>query len=206
MVGAPPGLMRLAAAIALRASVPLIAAAVPQWSLAATAGFVVTGSCRDGQPHGAYELRMPDGTLRVAGAFTRGKRTGSFLFWSAAGVRIAHLPYDDDVLSGTVALWYSEGSTRTEPKAKLEAAFANGRHAGSARSWYANGRPRAEFRFDQGVLTEIRAWNAQGAPMPEAEARATVARDEAADEQFYNTLEGIVRDNPPHCEGNRRKP
>src|SRR5207237_5726346 len=39
-------------------------------------------ACRDGAPHGAYELRASDGQLRVAGAFNRGKRTGSFIFWT----------------------------------------------------------------------------------------------------------------------------
>ena len=198
MVGAPPGLIRLAAVAAV--------AAAPQWTLAATPVYVVTGNCRDGQPHGAYELRMPDGTLRVAGAFTRGKRTGTFLFWSSSSVRIALLPYDDDAMSGTVALWYSAAAPTTEPRSKLEAVYANGRLTGGARSWYPDGRPRAEFRYDHGVLAEARAWNAKGAPLPETEARALAARDLAADEQFYNTLEAIVRDNPPQCDVNGRKP
>jgi hypothetical protein len=198
MVGAPSGLIRLAAVFAL--------AAASRGTLAATAAYVVTGNCRDGQPHGAYELRMPDGTLRVAGAFTRGKRTGSFLFWSAAGVRIALLPYDDDFLSGTVALWYSGGNPKAEPRSKLEAVYVNGRHAGSARSWYPDGRPRADFHYDHGVLVEARAWNAKGAPLPDAEARATATRDLTIDEQFYNTLERIVHDNPPPCEFNGRTP
>jgi antitoxin component YwqK of YwqJK toxin-antitoxin module len=198
LVGAPPQLTRLAAAAAL--------ALATQVTSAAPAAYVVTGSCRDGQPHGAYELRMPDGTLRVAGAFTRGKRTGSFLFWSSAGVRIAHLPYDDDAMSGTVALWYSAGGTKTEPKQKLEAVFAGGRHAGPSRSWYADGRLRAEYRYDQGVLAEARAWNSKGAPLPDPEARAMAARDFTDDGQFYATLEAIVRENPPQCEGNGRKP
>jgi antitoxin component YwqK of YwqJK toxin-antitoxin module len=198
MVGAPPGLIRLAAVVAV--------AAAPQWTFAATPAYVVTGNCRDGQPHGAYELRMPEGTLRVAGAFTRGKRTGTFLFWSSSGVRIALLPYDDDVRSGTVALWYSAAGPKTEPRSKLEAVYVNGRLAGGARSWYPDGRQRAEFRYDHGVLAEARAWSATGAPMKEADARALAARDLKEDEQFYNTLEAIVRDNPPPCDANGRKP
>jgi len=198
MVGAPPELMRLAAAFAL--------AAAPQWTPAATpATYVVTGNCRDGQPHGAYELRMPDGTLRVAGAFARGKRTGTFLFWSSSSVRIALLPYDDDVKSGTVALWYSTAGPKSEPRLKLEAVYANGRQAGGARSWYPDGRPRAEFHYEHGVLTQARAWTAQGAPLPESEARLLAGRDLAADEQLYNELEAIVRDNPPRCDANGRK-
>jgi antitoxin component YwqK of YwqJK toxin-antitoxin module len=197
MVGTPPGLMRLAAVIAL--------ATAPQWTPAATPAYVISGNCRDGQPHGAYELRMPDGTLRVAGAFTRGKRTGTFLFWSSSGVRIALLPYDDDVKSGTVALWYSNAGPKSEPRPKLEAVYVNGRQAGGARSWYPDGRRRAEFRYDHGVLTEARAWNARGAPLPETEARLLAGRDVAADEKFYDELEAIVRDNPPPCDANGRK-
>ena len=197
MVGTPARLTRLAAVVAL--------ALAPQCLFAAAAAYVVTGNCRDGQPHGAYELRMPDGTLRVSGAFARGKRTGSFLFWSSAGVRIAHLPYDDDALSGTVALWYSAGGTKSEPRQKLEAVYAHGRRAGGARSWYSDGRARAEFRYDQGVLAEARAWNTRGAPLSDDEARALAARDVATDAEYYASLEAIVRDNPPICDGNGRK-
>lgn len=147
---------------------------------------------------------MPDGQLRVAGAFNQGKRIGSFLFWSSSGVRIALLPYDEDVKSGTVALWYSVTKPKTDPKPKLESVYANGRFAGGTRSWYPDGRPRAEFRYENGVLAEARAWTAKGAPLSEADARTMAARDSASDEQFYNTLEGIVRDNPPQCETNGR--
>jgi antitoxin component YwqK of YwqJK toxin-antitoxin module len=189
--------MRLAAIVAI--------ALAPHCSYAAAPAYVVTGNCRDGQPHGAYELRMPDGTLRVSGAFARGKRTGSFLFWSSAGVRIAHLPYDDDAMSGTVALWYSTGKPSSEPRQKLEAVYAHGRRAGGARSWYADGHVRAEYRYDQGVLAEARAWNMRGAPLPDAQARAQAERDLAADAEYYASLEAIVRDNPPICEGIGRK-
>ena len=197
MVGTPARLTRLAAVVAL--------ALTPQCLFAAAAGYVVTGHCREGQPHGAYELRMPDGTLRVAGAFARGKRTGSFLFWSSAGVRIAHLPYDDDLLSGTVALWYSAGGPNSEPRQKLEAVYAHGQRAGGGRSWYADGRVRAEYRYDQGVLAEARAWNTHGAPLSDKEARALAARDAATDAEYYASLEAIVRDNPPICDGNGGK-
>jgi antitoxin component YwqK of YwqJK toxin-antitoxin module len=205
-VGAPAGLMRLAAPLALRASVAFLLAAPPQWTLAATASYVVSGNCRDGRPHGAYELRMPDGKLRVAGAFNHGKRIGSFLFWSASGARIALLPFDDDAMNGTVALWYLAANAKTEPKPKLEAVYANGLLAGGTRSWYPDGRPRAEYRYDQGVLAEARAWSAKGALLPEKEARALAVKDKAADEQFYNTLEAIVHDHPPPCEANGSKP
>ncbi len=51
-----------------------------------------------------------------------------------------------------MALWYSEGSAKSEPKPKLEAVYARGRRAGGVRSWYPNGRVRAEFRYEQGTL------------------------------------------------------
>jgi hypothetical protein len=195
MVGAPPGLIRAAAAAAI--------AVLAQATLAATPSWVVTGSCRDGRSHGAYELRM-DGLLRVAGAFNHGKRIGSFLFWSSTGVRLALLPFDDDVMSGTVALWYATAPARGEPSRKLEAVYVAGRPV-SARSWYPDGRPRGEFRYDNKQLAEARAWSAKGAPLPDAEARAMAARDLKADEKFYDTLLAIVRDNPPSCDTNGRK-
>src|SRR5436190_5953677 len=83
--------------------------AVCRWALAAGVAaaqslpLVVDGGCREGLPHGRYELRTATGALRVAGAFNHGKRTGSFLFWSASGSRVAHLPYDDDARNGTLA-------------------------------------------------------------------------------------------------------
>lgn len=206
MVGASPELMRLAVTLVMRAAMPLMLAAPAPWAFAATETYVVTGNCRDGQPHGAYELRTQGGTLRVAGAFTRGKRTGSFLFWSASGARVALLPFENDVMNGTVALWYLADSPKIEPRSRLEAVYVDGRQAGGARSWYPDGRQRAEFRYDQGVLAEARAWSATGALLPEAEARAMAARDKAADEQFYTTLEAMVRANPPQCEVNGRKP
>lgn len=191
--------MRLA--LALVAGLALNATTAP----AATATYVVTGQCRDGRPHGAYELRMPDGQMRVAGAFNRGKRVGTFLFWSTAGVRIALLPFTDDVLDGTVALWYSTGNARSLPRPKLEATYAAGRPAGSVRSWHPDGRPRAQYRYAQGVLAEALAWNAEGAPLPEPEARALAARDADEDQQFYIALEAMVRDNPPPCEAGKGK-
>ena len=50
----------------------------------------VEGSCRDGRPQGPWRLIGPEGTPRALGAFSKGRRTGSFIFWNDAGVRIAH--------------------------------------------------------------------------------------------------------------------
>ncbi|MEO8344745.1 MAG: hypothetical protein ABI607_03535 [Betaproteobacteria bacterium] len=207
MVGTPPQLKRLAAGVAFAAafffSDSFAAGESP--SPGAKPSYVVTGQCRDGRPHGAYELHMPDGQLRVAGAFNQGKRIGTFLFWSTAGVRIALLPYDDDSLSGTVALWYSTGTARSVPKPKLEAVYANGQLFGAVRSWYPDGRPRAEYRYAKGALADARAWDAKGAALATAQARTLALRDATEDRQFYNALEGIVRDNPPQCTAERTK-
>ena len=204
MVGAPQRVTPPAIALALRTSVALLLAASVPAALGAPAPFTVSGSCRDARPHGAYEVHMQDGRLRVSGAFNQGKRIGSFLFWSSTGVRLALLPFDDDVMSGTVALWYATAPAKGEPPRKLEAVYVSG-HPVSARSWYPDGRPRAEFRYEKDALAEARAWNASGKRLPDAEARALAARDLAADEKFYDTLLAIVRDNPPSCDTNGRK-
>src|SRR5215470_17260609 len=101
---------------------------------AAAPEFVASGACRDGAPNGAYELRMPDGRLRILGAFAKGRRTGTFLFWAASGDRIAVIPYDDDAKVGTIALWYPPSIPLTEPRRKLEAANSAGVRHGVTRS------------------------------------------------------------------------
>ena len=139
--------------------------------------FIVEGYCREGQAHGAYELRTADGAVRVVGAFNRGKRTGSFIYWNAAGVRVAHIPFEDDALSGTVALWYPAPVRNSATQQKLEAAYAQGRRNGVSRSWYPDGRPRAEFAYSDGDLVEAKAWNARGNALTQTEARALAERE-----------------------------
>ena len=118
MVGSPPRL--IACAVAAAAMLGLGPTAASAQALR------IVASCRDGYPHGAYELRSASGELRVAGAFNRGKRTSSFLFWSGKGVRIAHIPFDEDERSGTLSLWYEDGPAGREPQQKLEAVFSGG--------------------------------------------------------------------------------
>ena len=173
------------------------AGALAAWALAAGAvaqPFVVEGSCRDGQPHGAYELKMSNGQLRVAGAFSHGKRTGSFLFWTTSGARIAHLPFDEDEMNGTVALWYPD---KRDPAPKLEAAFVAGRLHGVKRSWHPNSRLRAEFQYGSGTLLDAKAFDVAGKPLPVLEARALAVRDAQTDTNEYASLYQIVRDNLP---------
>ena len=167
---------------------------------ASAQNLAVEGSCRDGLPHGAYEVKGAGGQVRVVGAFSKGRRTGSFLFWSSAGVRIAQLPYDDDALSGTLALWYAPSGRGGEPVPKLEAVYAQGRLAGLKRSWYPDGRLRAEFRYDQGTLASARAFTESGKAMPDADARAMAERDLRTDDAFVASLDAMVRANLPRCE------
>lgn len=173
-----------------RAAVVCVALAA---SVAAAQELTVEGGCRDGQPHGAYEVKGPGGTVRAVGAFAKGRRTGSFLFWSESGARVAHLPYDDDALSGTVAVWYPPAGRAGDARPKLEASYARGRLAGTKRSWYPDGRLRAEYRYEQGELAAARAYAESGRALPESEARAFAQRDLAADDRYLASLEAFVR-------------
>jgi antitoxin component YwqK of YwqJK toxin-antitoxin module len=163
-------------------------------------GLVVHGACRDSEPNGAYELRMPGGRLRVVGAFAKGRRTGTFIFWAENGARIAVVPYDNERKSGTVAVWFRAASRSGDAPRKSETAYVDDRLHGVKRSWYASGNPRTEFRYERGELVEARAWAEAGAPLPEAEARAIAERDTTTDEAYYATLEALIADNRPKCE------
>jgi hypothetical protein len=110
------------------------------------------------------------------------------------------IPYDDDARTGTIALWYTAPGAGRELKRKLEAPYVANQLHGIKRSWYPDGRPRAEFRYEHGALVEFRAWSAAGEPVPDADARALALADIADDERFYTSLEQVVRDNPPRCD------
>jgi hypothetical protein len=165
--------------------------------------FVVVGQCRSGVPNGGYELRMPDGRLRVVGAFAQGHMTGTFIFWSAAGARVAVMPFDNDARSGTVAQWYTRPDGRVEAGRKLEAPYVDDRPHGVLRTWHPNGMPRAEYRYELGVLSYARAWSNSGAPLADAEAERLAARDAADDEKFYASLLATIRGNLPPCDPDR---
>jgi hypothetical protein len=161
---------------------------------------VIEGACRDGEPNGIYTLRSGDGRLRVAGAFAKGRRTGTFVFWDERGIRIAVVPYDTDRKAGTVALWYAPPASGADAPRKSEATYVEDRLHGEKRSWHPNGNPRTDLRFEQGVLVAARAWIEAGAPLPEAEALELAARDVVTDERFYATLEALVAEYRPRCE------
>jgi len=178
--------------------VPALAALVSP--AAALETFAAEGACRDGEPNGAYTLRAGDGRLRVAGAFAKGRRTGTFIFWAERGARIALIPYDNERKSGTVALWYASTAPGADARRKSEAAYVDDRLHGEKRSWHPNGNPRTDLRYERGELVSARAWTASGVALPEAEAREMAARDVVTDEQFYATLEALVAEHRPVCE------
>ena len=155
------------------------------------------GSCRAGTPQGAWKLAAPDGTLRAIGAFAQGRRTGSFIFWNAAGVRVAHLPYEDDAMNGTLALWYETPVQNGEGQQRLEAVYAHGKLDGRKRSWHANGRLRGEYTYANDVLLDARAWDGRGDALPEAEARAQAKAELRAESAYYRTLDALVNQHRP---------
>ena len=159
-----------------------------------------TGSCRDGLANGAFELRMPNGQLRVAGALAKGRRTGTFIFWSASGARVAVVPYDDNSKTGTVALWYPPAGARGDIARKFETPFSDGVMHGEVRAWHPDGTRRGDYRYANGTLVAAAAWTARGTPVAEANARAQADRDAAQNERYYAALEKMIADNEPRCE------
>jgi antitoxin component YwqK of YwqJK toxin-antitoxin module len=175
----------------------LLAVAVGQ---ASAQPYVVVGQCRYGLPNGAYELRIPDGCLRVVGAFAQGRMTGTFIFWTASGARIAVVPLDNDARNGTLALWYTNPQKGSEVGHKLEAPYVDDQLHGVKRSWYADGAQRGAFHYERGVLVEAHAWTEAGAPLPDADAHHLARADADADEQDYAALLAVIRENQPVCE------
>jgi antitoxin component YwqK of YwqJK toxin-antitoxin module len=160
--------------------------------------FSVVGACRTGLPNGAYELRMSDGRLRVAGAFAQGRKTGTFIFWTASGARSAVIPYDDDTKTGTVALWYTAAGR--ELARRIEAPYADNRLHGIVRAFYSNGALRAELRYEHGTMVAAQAWDQRGARLSLAQTQRLAAGELEAAERVYSGLEAIVHEHPPHCE------
>ena len=195
MVDEAARLTRTLGLLAGIALAPLAAAAgpndLPAW--------VIVASCRDGSPQGPYQLRTPDGRLRVAGAFNGGRRTGSFIFWSNNGVRVAHVPYDEDERNGTLATWYP-GRPGVEPARRFESAWRRGRREGLTRSWYADGRRRSETEYAEGVLVTTAGWSDAGARLGDEAARALAQRDAEAADAEYAELDRLVREHLPRCD------
>jgi len=163
-------------------------------------GYVVVGACRAGVPNGAYELRSADDRLRVVGAFAQGRMTGTFIFWTPAGARVAVLPFDNDARNGTVALWYTAPDAAVEAGRKLEAPYVGDRPHGMQRSWHPGGGLRGEYRYEHGVLASARGWTGAGEPLTAAAARSQALSDAEADERVLATLLALVRANRPPCD------
>ena len=187
---------RLPSARALRA-VLLTFALAPLAADAQT--FDVVGACRNGLPNGPYELRTHDGRLRVVGAFSHGRKTGTFIFWNSSGARVAVIPYQDDGKAGTVALWYTVPGARRELQRKLEAQYVDDRLHGIKRSWNMRGLNRLEVRYERGRAIDAKAWKDDGTPRPKADAEAQAATDEVSDQHLFSALEALIHDHPPHC-------
>jgi hypothetical protein len=197
VVGTPQELIGAARRAAVMAAAMLACAGGV--AVASDEAYRVTGQCRDGHAQGGYALRSMDGTLRVQGAFNQGQRVGSFIFWTSGGARIAHLPFENDVLAGTVSLWYADAPAGAEPPHKLEAVYRQGARHGQTRSWYASGQRRGEYEYVDGELRSARAWSEAGAAYEEAAARALAERDRTADADYIDTLLAIVRRHLPDC-------
>ena len=195
MVGKGPRLTR--GLFVFVVGVAVAGAAVAQPSAPA---WLVDGGCRDGLAHGRYELRSGGGNLRVAGAFNLGRRTGSFIFWTDDGVRIAHITYDDDARNGTLATWYATRRGDREAPRRFESAWRRGERDGLTRSWYAGGQRRSETEYVHGRVTAAAGWTNAGTRVGDAIARDLAARDAAAADAEYAELEGLVRDHLPHCD------
>ena len=157
------------------------------------------GACREGAPHGLWQLVGANGRPRALGAFAKGKRTGSFIFWNAAGVRIAHVPYDEDERNGTLAMWYDEPSRDGGSLQRLEAKYVHDAPDGTITTWYRDGRVRGEYRYVAGSLVDAAAWDARGRPLAPDAARAQAEADAKADARRYAALDALVDRHLPHC-------
>ena len=177
----------------------LLAVALTAPGEAAAQRLAVQGACRDGVPHGAWQLTDAKGRPRVLGAFNRGKRTGSFIYWNASGVRIAHLPYEEDARNGTLALWYQTPTRGLDAQQRLEAVYTSGRLNGLVRIWNPDGRVRGEYLYAGGNLVGARAWDARARELPEAQARAQAEKDVAVHEAYQQTLEALVAQHSRDC-------
>ena len=177
-----------------------VGVAVSGATVAQETQWLVDGSCREGQPHGRYELRTGSGSLRVAGAFNLGRRTGSFIFWSSQGARIAHIPYDDDARNGTLATWYETRGGDREPPRRFESAWRRGERDGLTRTWYAGGQRRSETEYLQGNLATSIGWTNAGTRVSDAVARDIAKRDAATADAEYAELEALVHDHLPRCD------
>jgi hypothetical protein len=158
-----------------------------------------SSGCRAGRPQGPYQVRGDNGQLRVAGAFNDGTRTGSFIFWRANGVREAHVPYDNGVRNGTLALWYP-GPPGREPARRFESVWHHGSRDGEMRSWYADGQRRSDADYAAGRIVSAIGWTDTGARLGDAAARELAEHETASADAIYGELDTLIRDHLPRCD------
>jgi hypothetical protein len=193
MAARGPLVQRLRRLLLISATALLV---VPQ---AGAQSLTVQGACRDGVAHGAWQLTDTKGRLRVLGAFNRGKRTGSFIYWNASGVRIAHMPYEEDARNGTLALWYQTPTKGLDAQQRLEAVYTAGQLNGFVRIWNPDGWVRGEYLYAGGQLAAAKAWDARGRELSEPQARSQAEKDVAAHESYQDTLEALVARHASTC-------
>jgi len=176
------------------------AVVLPIAAMAANAATTAVVQCRMGMVNGEYELLQRDGRLRIVGAFSQGRKTGTFIFWGPAGARNALIPYEGDAKQGTVALWHATRDGRAEFARKLEAPYRANLLHGIKRSWYPDGTPRAEYRYEDGALVEAHAWTRAGSMLSPDEARRQAERDAETDERSFASLEAMIARSLPSCD------
>jgi hypothetical protein len=160
--------------------------------------YQVRGTCSGGLTDGTYELvLLPDNVVQVSGSFSQGKKNGVYTFASSSGETVAVIPYREDQIDGQLKLWYLPESG--PGNRKLEAAYAAGVPSGTTVSWYPDGARRAVFHYVDGKLDRAEAWATDGTAFSAAEATAIASADLEADRQYFDALEGLIRENLPRC-------
>ena len=71
---------------------------------------------------------------------------------------------------------------------------------GVVRSYHPDGALRSEATYEQGALVAAQAFDARGRPLPEAQARLSVARDMDANVKVLASFDALVGRHLPHCE------
>ena len=159
-----------------------------------------TGTCRDGAAARRLRAaRCPTAGCASLGAFAKGRRTGTFLFWSATGARIAVIPYDDDAQGrhrrALVRAGDAAGASRA---ASSKPPTSAGVLHGVTRSWH-----RERQRRGRSIATSAASWRAlraagapsgkRAAPTPSARALARARRRSTDDaDRTRSLLEPIV--------------
>ena len=126
-----------------------------------------------------------------------GRRVGVWSIYTSSGVRVHEITYSHGVVHGIERMWYS--LPEAPGRLKAENHFERGQLNGSKRSWFANGRKRAEFLYEAGELVEARAWYPGGNELSRSDAETRARRDLEFDRQLYESLETFIAEHRPTC-------